>query len=109
MLKVAIVGCGKIADDHASQITKIADCSIVAACDREPMMARQLCERFRIGQGFNDVAEMLYVAKPDVVHVTTPPESHFDIAKLILENNCHVYLEKPFTLHADETIKLIAL
>jgi predicted dehydrogenase len=109
MLKVAIVGCGKIADDHASQITRIADCSIVAACDREPLMARQLCERFRIGQHFSDVAQMLYVAKPDVVHVTTPPESHFDIAKLILENNCHVYLEKPFTLYPDETIKLIAL
>jgi predicted dehydrogenase len=109
MLKVAIVGCGKIADDHASQITRIADCSIVAACDREPLMARQLCERFRIGQHFSDVAQMLYVAKPDVVHVTTPPESHFDIAKLILENNCHVYLEKPFTLYPDETIKVIAL
>ena len=109
MLKVAIVGCGKIADDHASQIRRIPDCRIVVACDREPMMARQLCERFTIGQYFSDVAEMLYVAKPDVVHVTTPPESHFDLAKLILENNCHVYLEKPFTLRAEETIKLIAL
>jgi predicted dehydrogenase len=109
MLKVAIVGCGKIADDHASQIGRIPDCRIVAACDREPMMARQLGERFTIGQYFGDVAEMLYVAKPDVVHVTTPPESHFDIANLILENNCHAYIEKPFTLRAEEAIQLIAL
>jgi len=109
MLKVAIVGCGKIADDHASQLKRIPNCRIVAACDREPLMARQLCERFPITQNFSDVAEMLRVTKPDVVHVTTPPESHFRIATLCLENNCHVYVEKPFTLCAAEAAQLIAL
>ena len=43
MLKVAIVGCGKIADAHASQIQRILEgCEIVGVCDREPLMARQL-------------------------------------------------------------------
>ena len=46
MLKVAIVGCGKIADSHASQIQRIEGCEIVGVCDREPLMARQLYERF---------------------------------------------------------------
>ena len=35
MLKVAIVGCGKIADAHASQIQRIKGCEIVGVCDRE--------------------------------------------------------------------------
>lgn len=109
MLKVAIIGCGKIADDHVSQLNRIPYCRIVAACDREPLMARQLCERFPIPRYFSDVGEMLRVAKPDVVHVTTPPESHFDIARQCLENNCHVYVEKPFTLCAAEATQLIAL
>ncbi|MCC7343157.1 MAG: Gfo/Idh/MocA family oxidoreductase [Bryobacterales bacterium] len=109
MLKVAIVGCGKIADDHASQIERIRDCRIVAVCDREPLMARQLCERFAVERYFSDVAEMLRLAAPDVVHVTSPPESHFEIAKLCLENNCHVYVEKPFTLYAAEARRLIAI
>lgn len=109
MLKVVFVGCGKIADDHAEQVQKIADCRIVAVCDREPLMARQLCERFDVPQQFTDVAEMLRVAKPDVVHITTPPESHFAIAKLCLENDCHVYVEKPFTLYSTEARQLIAL
>ena len=42
VLKVAIVGCGKIADAHASQIQYLKDCEIVGVCDREPLMARQL-------------------------------------------------------------------
>lgn len=108
MLKVAIVGCGKIADDHASQIQRIKGCEIVAACDREPLMTKQLCERFPVKESFTDLNELLHHARPDVVHVTTPAESHFDIAKLSLEHNCHVYVEKPITLNALETETLIA-
>ena len=40
MLKVAIVGCGKIADAHASQIQRMEGCEIVGVCDREPLMAQ---------------------------------------------------------------------
>src|SRR5882762_1341169 len=109
MLKVAIVGCGKIADSHASQIQRIPGCEIVAVCDREPLMASQLCERSHAKQHFSDLHEMLKQARPDVVHITTPPESHFELARLCLEAGCHVYLEKPFTLYATETEKLIAL
>ena len=48
MLKVAIVGCGKIADAHALALQRIRGCEIVGVCDREPLMARQLYERFPI-------------------------------------------------------------
>ena len=108
MLKVAIVGCGKIADDHCSQIQRIKGCEIVAICDREPLMARQLSERFPVKQHFSDLTKMLSQAQPDVVHVCTPPESHFAIAKKCLEAGCHVYVEKPFALCLDEARTLIA-
>jgi predicted dehydrogenase len=109
MLKVAIVGCGKIADWHASQIQRIKGCEIVGVCDREPLMAQQLYERFAIKSHFRDLSRMLDEARPDVVHVTTPPDSHFAIAKFCLEFGCHVYVEKPFTVYANEADTLIAL
>src|SRR3989449_10889923 len=68
MLKVAIVGCGKIADAHASQIQRIKGCEIVGVCDREPLMARQLHERFPVKRYFSDLTELLSDARPDVVH-----------------------------------------
>ena len=109
MLKVAIVGCGKIADAHASQIGRVPGSEIVAVCDREPLMAEQLAERFPVRRAFTDVDTMLREARPDVVHVTTPPESHFEIARGCLEAGCHVYVEKPFTLHAAQARALVAL
>ena len=109
MLKVAIVGCGKIADAHASQIQRIKGSEIVGVCDRDPLMAQQLYERFPVKRYFSDLPELLNDARPDVVHITTPPESHFDLARFCLEQGCHVYVEKPFTLHTDEAQILVAL
>jgi predicted dehydrogenase len=109
MLKVAIVGCGKIADSHASQIQRIEGCEMVGVCDREPLMARQLFERFPVKQYFSDLSELLLEARPDVVHITTPPDSHFPLAKLCLEHGAHVYVEKPFTIDEDEARELLAI
>lgn len=107
MLNVAIVGCGKIADDHAEQIQRIKGCQIVGVCDREPLMARQLYQRFPIKQYFHNLDDLLNDARPDVVHITTPPQSHFSAAKACLEAGCHVYVEKPFTLYEHEARELL--
>ncbi len=109
MLKVAIIGCGKIADSHVSQIQRIEGCELVAVSDREPLMARQLCDRFPIRRYFSDVSELLEESRPDVVHITTPPQTHFDLARFCLEHGCHVYVEKPFTVNEQEAQTLIAL
>lgn len=109
VLKVAVIGCGKIADAHLSQIERVAGCEIVGVCDREILMARQLYERFRIGRYFGDVGEMLRETRPDVVHITTPPQSHYPLARECLNAGCHVYVEKPFTISREEAEELIAL
>ncbi len=109
MLHIAIVGCGKIADQHVQAIQRIPDCRIVALCDRELLMARQLGERFGISGCYADLDVMLQSASPAVVHVTTPPQGHFSIAAQCLNSGSHVYLEKPFTVNASEAEFLIQL
>ncbi len=109
MLKIALVGCGKIADQHVQAIRRIPDCIIVGLCDRELLMARQLAERFKIDGVFSDADEMLKAVLPDVVHITTPPQSHYPLARACLEAGSHVYLEKPFTVIAEEAESLIEL
>jgi len=107
MLRVAIIGCGKIADQHIQALDRIPNCGVVAVCDRERLMAEQLAERFKIAGVFSDVAQMLGTVKPDVVHITTPPQSHHALAMPCLEAGCHVYLEKPFTVTAAEAEALL--
>ena len=109
MLKIAIVGCGKVADQHIHAIHRIPDCEIVALCDREPLMARQLGERWGFSACFSDVKEMLHLASPNVVRITTPPQSHSSLAAECLNAGSHVYVEKPFTITAGEAEALVQL
>ena len=106
-MRVAIVGCGKIADQHAQAVRRIPGSSIVAACDRERLMAQQFAERFGISRCNEDVGQMLLETLPDVVHITTPPQSHYTLGLQCLSAGAHVYLEKPFTVTAQEAGTLI--
>lgn len=108
-LRIAIAGCGKIADLHVEAIGRVPGSRIVALCDQELLMAKQLGERCGVSQCFAHVAEMLAAVSPDVVHITTPPQAHFTLAKLCLESGSHVYLEKPFTVTASEADSLIQI
>jgi len=72
-------------------------------------MAQQLAERFKIPGVFSNTQEMLKAVSPDVVHITTPPQSHYTLARECLEAGKHVYLEKPFTVTAEEAESLIEL
>lgn len=109
MMKVGIIGCGKMADQHAFQIQKIADTKIVGVCDTEPLMSQQIAERFNIENHFSNIHEMLDTTKPDVVHITTPPHSHLELGRICLLAGCNVYMEKPFTIDTTEAEELIAL
>src|SRR5262245_21794658 len=108
-MRVAIIGCGKIADQHAHQIRRVRGNRLVAVCDRENLMADQLAERFQAGRSFGDVDSLLKETSPDVVHITTPPQSHFELTRKCLSAGCHVYVEKPFSVNYAEARSMVAL
>ena len=106
-LRIGIVGCGKIADQHVAAIQRVSDCEVVALCDQELLMARQLGERCGVTACVTDLQDLLSIV--DVVHITTPPQSHFPLARNCLESGKHVYLEKPFTVTAGQAESLVKL
>lgn len=107
--RVAIIGCGMIADQHAEQLRYLPGCELVAACDTDELMAEQLADRFRVPRVYTDAAEMLRGGGVDAVHITTPAQSHFPLARLCLEAGCHVYVEKPFTVDSEQAEELLHL
>jgi predicted dehydrogenase len=109
MLRVAIIWCGKIADQHVQHILSVPGCQIVGVCDREELMARQLHERLSTSAWFVEVQDLLDNCRPDVVHITTPPQSHYSIGKLCLEAGCNIYVEKPFTVTFADAKRLVTL
>jgi len=109
LIRVGIIGCGKIADQHAGQLSFIKNCKLVSVCDTDEIMAKQLYERFGAEKYYTNVYEFLDSSNLDVVHITTPPQSHYDLGKIGLNYGCNIYLEKPFTVNSTEAGDLINL
>jgi predicted dehydrogenase len=107
-LRVALVGCGQIADAHLTEIAKLPLAEVVAVCDRERDLASQAAARFKVPQIFDDFEEMLVSTRPDVVHITTPPHTHKPIAIQVLQAGAHAYVEKPFAIDLAETDEVLA-
>lgn len=97
-LRIGIVGCGKIADGHVEEIRKISSAELISVCDLEPIMAEQLAVRYGISKYYSDVDQMLTAERLDVLHITTPPQSHLPLAEKAAAAGCHVFVEKPIAL-----------
>ena len=106
-LRVALVGCGQIADAHLQEIRKVDGAEVVAVCDRYADLAEQAAARFEVPGVFDDLGRLLAEARPDVLHITTPPQTHRPIALQALAAGVHVYVEKPFAPDAAEAAEIL--
>lgn len=101
-LRAAIVGLGAISFEHVEKLGKLPGVEIAGVCDLDATVADAVCERYGIGPAFTDFERMLAEARPDVVHVLTPPQSHRALAIAALEAGCHVLVEKPVAPTAED-------
>ncbi len=106
-MKAALVGTGRIAHQHLACLNTLKNVSLAAVCDLSAVSAEAAAERFGAGAWFTDYATMLANTNPDVVHVTTPPQSHFRLAMEAIDTGSHVIVEKPAGLDYGEVLALI--
>jgi predicted dehydrogenase len=101
-MRAALIGAGQIARQHLACLEGLPGVEIAAVCDLSPAAAECAAERHHAQAWFTDHATMLREARPDVVHVTTPPTSHFKLSLDALEAGAHVIVEKPITATLSE-------
>jgi predicted dehydrogenase len=108
-VKSVVIGCGAIAREHLTALKAIADAEVVAVCDISAAKAEAAAERFSIKKWSTDYERLLQETRPNLVHVTTPPSTHFPIAKTCLASGLHVLCEKPITVEYQDFLKLKSL
>lgn len=101
-MRAALIGLGQIARQHLACLQALPGVELSAVSDLSPSVAEGAAERCGIRSWFTDHRTMLREVRPDVVHVTTPPTSHFRLAMDALEAGAHVIVEKPATTTLDE-------
>lgn len=107
MLKMGLLGVGHLGKIHLKCIRLArAHYELVGFYDADPEMARQVAAEFNV-KAFDTPEELVQAV--DVVDVVTPTPVHYAMVKLALENDCHVFVEKPLTETLEEALELIEL
>lgn len=108
-LRAAVIGTGKISEEHLRFLGGNPRASVVGVCDLSPSLARYAATRFNASAAFTDYRTMLAEAHPEVVHVLTPPHTHVAIVSDCLASGAHVIVEKPVAPSVGEAELLWAL
>ena len=95
-LRVAIIGCGGIAQTHLNTYKEIPEVEIVAGVDIVPERLDVMHEKWGVPREalFLDWKEMLKVVKPDAVDVCTPNGVHCAPVVDACNAGCHAIVEK---------------
>ena len=96
-LKVGIVGCGTIFHYHYAFIEAHPGATVCAVADRDEKALRVVSDRYGIKNCYSDLEEMIRKEATDVVHITTPPQTHAALAEAAMNLGNHVFVEKPMT------------
>ncbi len=103
LLRVALIGCGNIAQNHISTLKSLSDIEICAICDVNIKKAESIKARFSLDSRiYTDYGELLENERIDAVHIATPHHLHASMAIAALEKGVNVFLEKPLCITLDE-------
>jgi predicted dehydrogenase/nucleoside-diphosphate-sugar epimerase len=105
--RVGIAGAGYVAAHHLRALRDLPFVETVGITDLDQTRARELGAKFGVENVYPNLNAMAE-ARPDVIHVLTPPVSHRALALEALSMGCHVFVEKPMAESAEECDEMIA-
>lgn len=108
ILLAGIIGTGSISNTHVEGIRSTGN-EIVFCLNKNIKGAESFSTKHNIPYFYDDFQQAIQSHKIDIVHVCTPPTSHYFYGKLALENNINVIMEKPMCLKIDEARELYNL
>ncbi len=105
-IKIAVIGVGYLGNFHSEKYSKIPDVELVAVIDSNLERAKSIAERYGAQYGV-DFREIL--PKVDAVSIVVPTYAHYEVAKVCLESQVDVLVEKPMTQRVWEAQALMTL
>jgi predicted dehydrogenase len=107
-MKVGIIGLGYWGPNLVRNFLAQPDVEKVVACDVREDRLKFISQKFPSVYLSKSCDETL-TGDCDLIVIATPVATHFPIAKKALENNKHIWVEKPFTATVSEAEELIEI
>ena len=101
MLRLAVVGLGKMGLSHHAMINAHPDVNVVAVCDSVGYVL-DILNKYTGVTTYTDFDTMLREVELDAILIVTPSSSHAKMVNTALELGLHVFCEKPFCLDTSD-------
>ena len=104
--KIGVVGAGHLGKHHIKHLSNHSGVEFVGVFDINTESLKYICSEFSVN-ALQSIEETISCC--DAVHIVTPTNTHFDIAKKFLDHKKDVFIEKPITNTVEEASSLINL
>ena len=113
-LRVGIIGCGFMGKAHSNAWDSVAkffslkaNPIMQVACDSNISIGKTCQKNWGWAKFESNYKKLLKSGEIDVVDITTPNNSHKEIALLAAENGVHITCEKPLAMNSDEAREML--
>ena len=105
--RYGLIGCGRFGHFCLDLLRRMDRVQAVAVADVARSAAEALGEAFKV-QACQTPEQLIRQADLDLVHIASPPSSHYDLAWAAIQAGKHVLCEKPLALNHDQASRLVA-
>ena len=109
MLKFGVIGYGYWGPNIVRNLRGLEGCELTGICDASPAARKRIQAAHPGVPVYADARELICSPDTDAIAVITPVWTHYELAKVALENGKHVFVEKPFTGNVAQAEELINL
>lgn len=106
-ISVALVGCGRIAQNHLQAIKQHQDrLELTALCDTSSTALNQAMSEYSV-EGYSSIDDLLHYSNPDLIALCTPSGLHPIQTIKAAQAGCHVLTEKPMATRWQDGINMV--
>ena len=99
MLKIGLLGCGRIGQVHARSISQIDGAKVTAVADAFEAPAKALADK--TGAAVMGPKDLIASTEVDAVVIGTPTDTHFDLIHAAASAGKAIFCEKPVDMSAE--------
>ena len=104
VIKIGVVGTGHLGKLHTKILKQVNNCELVGVYDKDNQCAKEAANEFKT-RAFENIDDLLN--EVDAISIVATTSAHYELSKLALEKNVHVFVEKPITSEIWEAEDLV--
>lgn len=108
LIGLGMIGCGSFGVFCLNAFAKVKELKIIAVADVNERLAKKAAHKFKC-KWYSKTQELINDPEVEIVHIVTPPSTHFSLSRYALQKEKHVLCEKPLALSLSEADEILNL